>query len=108
MAAINVATDSAADGVADRDRRAASEAMTVVAYAPAMFEVYTAGDVYRVDLRDTRCTCDDHRYREPTDGCKHYRRVLMAIGARDIPRGVDVDHVLATHPTVHVEADRDA
>jgi hypothetical protein len=89
--------------VDDRDRRAASEAMTVVGFGPAMFEVFTAGSCYRVDLRDTRCTCDDWKYREPENGCKHIRRTLMAIGGRDIPRGVDVDPVLAQRPAVTVE-----
>lgn len=87
-------------GVDDRDRRAAEEAMTVVGFGPAMFEVYTASEVYRVDVRDGRCTCDDYRYREPEKGCKHIRRVHFAIGARHVPAGVDVDHVLATRPAV--------
>jgi hypothetical protein len=90
-------------GVDDRDRRAASEAMTVVGVGPAMFEVYTASDRYRVDVRDSRCTCDDYRYREPDEGCKHIRRVHMAVGARDIPAGVAVDYVLAQRTAANVE-----
>jgi hypothetical protein len=92
-------TTSATASVDDRDRRALKEAMTVVGFGPAMFEVYTAGsNVYRVDLRDGRCTCDDHRYRGET--CKHIRRVLYAVGGRDSRLGVDVDPVLAKRPAV--------
>jgi len=95
-----IATTAGETEVDDRDRRAASEAMTVVGFGPAMFEVYTAGDCYRVDVRDGRCTCDDYRYREPEKGCKHIRRVHFAVGARDVPAGVDVDPVLADRPAV--------
>ncbi|WP_135852595.1 hypothetical protein [Halorussus salinus] len=95
-----VSTTGDAATVDARDRRAAEEAMTVTPFGPAMFEVYTTDSVYRVDIRDGRCTCDDYRHREPDGGCKHIRRVLFAIGARDIPAGVDVDYVLRTRPAV--------
>ena len=92
------ATSTTSREVDDRDRRAAEEAMTVVGFGPAMFEVYTTGPVYRVDLRDGRCTCDDHCYRGVE--CKHIRRALMAVGGRPIPEDVDVDPLLAKRPAV--------
>ncbi len=94
-----IATPDIETEVDDRDRRAASEAMTVVGFGPLLFEVYTTDAVYRVDLKDDRCLCDDHRYRGVT--CKHSRRVEMALGLRDIPSGVDIDYVLANRAAVN-------
>jgi hypothetical protein len=101
-----IAETTAADQeIADRDRRAATEAMTVVNTAPAMFAVYTATEVYRVDLKIGGCTCPDSQYRrDEIEYCKHERRVLMALGEREIPTGVAVDYVLAQRPAVEADA----
>lgn len=92
------------DGVLDeRDARALTTPMSVledvgiVAGADGMFEVTTAsGREYVVDIdapEGARCLCDDQKYRQPDDGCKHIRRVLFEIGERAIPSWVDRDDV---------------
>jgi len=93
MAAVeNAAT---ADSVDDRTRRAAEEAMAVLPVAEDLYRVYSGADAdYLVDLRDASCGCADWGYREPDEGCKHARRVLMSLGRRPIPDGVRVDHAL--------------
>jgi len=83
------------DTIEERDRRAATEAMAVVLEAPDLARVYSGTDSdYRVDARGPACECADYRYREPVGGCKHIRRVKMALGIREIPEGVRVDPAL--------------
>lgn len=97
----------------DRDVRAATEYLYVLPYGPMMYECYSEdGEAYRVDLKLGGCTCSDWRFREPDEGCKHARRVLMALGERDIPATVavdEVDRMLAERPAVKEQlADRRA
>jgi hypothetical protein len=70
-----------------RDCRALTEYQTVFAVAPGVFDVVAEGPTYRVDLQQGVCECKDSRMRHVS--CKHQRRVEFAIGARDIPAGVD-------------------
>jgi hypothetical protein len=72
-------------------------------------EVYSvtteSGREYRVDRRDGRCTCPDHKHRSAR--CKHLRRVAFATGERSVPAGVDgVDERLGEHTdgTAHAVA----
>lgn len=84
----------------DRDRRALTEAMTVL---PEGGDIYTVvgqhgNGEYRVDGREKRCTCADHTYRQIQ--CKHIRRVDFATGERPVPRWVDperIDSYLGEH-----------
>ncbi|WP_135807327.1 hypothetical protein [Halorussus marinus] len=93
MAAVE--TETTADSVDDRDRRAAEEAMAVMPIDEDRYRVYSGADAdYLVDLRDPACECADWRYREPEEGCKHARRVLQTLGRRPIPDGVRVDPAL--------------
>lgn len=71
----------------DRDIRALSERMTVFAVAPGIFDVVGEGSMYRVDLQDGRCECPDSLHRDVE--CKHERRVRFAIGAREVPQGIE-------------------
>lgn len=80
------------DDVDARDRRAAEEYLAVVKDAPGMFTVYSfEGYPRTVDLVGRVCSCKDFEYRQPAGGCKHIRRVLMELGERPIPPGVDPD-----------------
>lgn len=75
-----------------RDRRAAEEYLVPVKDAPGMFTVYShEGHPRTVDVVQRVCTCKDFEYRQPAGGCKHLRRVLMELGERPVPAGVDVD-----------------
>lgn len=90
-----MATSQDVDGVDARTRRAAEEYLVTVNHAPGMFRVYSHdGEPRTVDLIERACTCGDFQYRQPDGGCKHIRRVLLAIGERPIPPGVDADPVL--------------
>lgn len=96
------------DDVEQRTERALTECMTVL---PEGGDIYTVvgenGTTYVVDSRVGRCTCDDHKYREPTGGCKHQRRVEFATGVRAVPVDVErVDDLLGEHTdeTPHVVA----
>ena len=85
------ATDGCTD-LEDRDVRALTEHMTVLPLGGNVYSVTTqSGSEYRVDAREDRCTCPDHRYREVR--CKHIRRVVFATGERPIPARVDADEV---------------
>ena len=66
-----------------RDRRALSERLTVVDYAPDIYQVYSEeGTEYLVDIRTPSCTCPDFMYREPD--CKHIRRARIEAGQYDL------------------------
>jgi hypothetical protein len=75
----------------DRTRRALTEHMGIV---PEGGDIYTvigqnSNGEHRVDLQTGRCTCPDYEYNLPTvDGretCKHYERVLFALGREPVP-----------------------
>lgn len=68
-----------------RTIRAATEIMTVVEEADALFSVTTqSGSEYTVDLREPACTCPDYEYRDDIQECKHIRRVRIEVGQVDI------------------------
>lgn len=79
-----MASESIQPDVDSRTVRAATEYMTVVEEARALFEVTTeSGSVYTVDLREPACTCPDFQYRDEVTACKHQRRVRLAVGQVD-------------------------
>jgi len=88
------------ESIEPRTERALTECMTVL---PEGGDVYTVvgenqNGEYQVDARTGVCSCDDFKYREPADGCKHVRRVAFATGARPVPIDVDgVDEHLGEH-----------
>ena len=87
-----------------RDRRALTEAMTVL--PPALdaglesheFRVVTPTGNYRVDVAAEACDCPDSLHRGAR--CKHLRRVDFARGVSSIPEWVNreaVDDELGQH-----------
>lgn len=73
--------------VEPRTIRAATEHMTVIETAHALFSVTTeSGSEYTVDLREPACSCPDYRHREEVKECKHIRRVRLVTGQVDIAR----------------------
>ena len=91
-AACNTAATDRGTDLDDRDARALTECMSVL---PKGGDVYTVvgenGGTYGVDLREGRCTCPDHEYREVR--CKHIRRAEFATGERSIPAWADTDTI---------------
>jgi hypothetical protein len=87
------------DGIAERDRRALTECMTVLPEGGDMYTVVGENDsTYQVDTRGGRCTCPDHEHRDVH--CKHIRRATFATGQRPIPPQIDrdaVDDLLGEH-----------
>jgi predicted nucleic acid-binding Zn finger protein len=80
-----VSSESIQPDVEPRTVRAATEHMTVIDEAPAMFSVTTqSGSEYLVDLREGVCSCPDYRNREPQGGCKHLRRVRIVVSQVDV------------------------
>jgi hypothetical protein len=80
-----VSSESVQPDVEPRTIRAATEHMTVIEEAPAMFSVTTqSGSEYTVDLREGVCSCPDYRNREPEGGCKHLRRVRIVVSQVDV------------------------
>jgi len=76
----------------DRDARALTECMSVLPEGGDIFEVVGEnGGTYRVDAREGRCTCPDHKHRNAR--CKHKRRVAFATGERPVPAWVKVSAV---------------
>lgn len=68
-----------------RTIRAATEIMTVIEEADALFLVVTeSGSEYTVDLREPACSCPDFEYRDDIQECKHIRRVRIEVGQIDI------------------------
>jgi len=64
-----------------RTIRAATEIMTVIEEADALFSVTTeSGSEYTVDLRKPACTCPDFQHREEVKEFKHIRRVRLSVG----------------------------
>jgi hypothetical protein len=102
-------TTDAIESIERRTERALTDYMTVLPEGGDIYSVTTeSGSEYRVDGREGRCTCPDHRHRGAR--CKHLRRVAFATGARPIPGDVAltgaVDPDLGAHtdatPTVAV------
>ena len=80
-----MSSESIQPDVEPRTVRAATEHMTVIEEAPALFSVTTqSGSEYTVDLREGVCSCPDYRNREPEGGCKHVRRTRMEVGQVDV------------------------
>lgn len=83
----------------EREARALSESMTVLADGGSMFTVVgeNGNGEHRVDAKRDRCTCRDCQYNLPTDDgrewCKHRERVAFATGKKAIPAWVDMDRV---------------
>ena len=67
-----------------RTIRAATEIMTVIEEADALFLVVTESGSYTVDLREPACTCPDFQHREEVKECKHIRRVRISVGQGDV------------------------
>ena len=68
-----------------RTIRAATEIMTVIEEADALFLVVTeSGSEYTVDLREPACSCRDFEFRDDIQECKHIRRVRIEVGQVDI------------------------
>lgn len=69
----------------------------------------TSGHSHTVDVREGRCTCKDHQYRE-TD-CKHRRRARIALGHEVVDThtlaAVDVDENLGANAPGPVVATSD-
>ena len=75
-----------------REVRALTEYMTVLPLGGDIYSVTTqSGSEYRVDAREGRCTCPDHKHRDVQ--CKHQRRCAFATGERPIPAWADTDEV---------------
>lgn len=80
-----MSSESVQPEVDARTLRAASEHMTVIEEAQALFSVTTqSGSEYTVDLREGVCSCPDYTHREPEGGCKHLRRTRIEVGQVDI------------------------
>ena len=80
-----MSSESVQPDVEPRTIRAATEHMTVIEEAPAMFSVTTqSGSEYTVDLREPACTCPDFQHREEVTECKHIRRVRLNVGQVDV------------------------
>lgn len=80
-----MSSESIQPDVEPRTVRAATEHMTVIEEALAVFSVTTqSGSEYTVDLREGVCSCPDYRNREPKGGCKHLRRTRMEVGQVDV------------------------
>lgn len=71
--------------VEPRTIRAATEHMSVIEEADALFSVTTeSGSEYRVDLREPACTCPDYSHRPDVKECKHIRRVRLVTNQVDM------------------------
>ena len=80
-----MSSESVQPEVEPRTIRAATDIMTVIEEADALFSVTTqSGSEYTVDLREGVCSCPDYRNREPEGGCKHLRRTRIEVGQVDI------------------------
>jgi hypothetical protein len=75
------------EAAARRARRAREEEMTVsLRQTGGIYDVQSAsGNTYRVDIAGPECSCPDWQEREPDGGCKHLRRVRLAIQAGSVP-----------------------
>jgi len=79
-----MSSESVQPDIEPRTLRAATEHMTVIEEADALFSVTTqSGSEYTVDLREPACTCPDFEYRDGVEECKHIRRVRIEVGQVD-------------------------
>jgi hypothetical protein len=92
-----IATEIETIGLEPRTERALTEYMTVLSLCGEIYSVTTeGGSEYRVDAREDRCTCPDHRHRDVR--CKHQRCVAFAVSERPVPADVlYVDKQLGDH-----------
>lgn len=67
----------------DRAIAALEDVVAVEHTAPGMVEVVTVSDAYTVDVREGRCTCPDHQYRDAH--CKHLIRAEIETGQSVVP-----------------------
>ena len=80
-----MSSESVQPEVEPRTIRAATEYMTVIEQAPAMFSVTTeSGSEYTVDLREPACTCPDFQHREEVTECKHIIRTRLIVNQIDV------------------------
>jgi hypothetical protein len=75
------------EAAARRARRAREEEMTVsLRQTGGIYDVHSeSGHTYRVDIAGEECSCPDWQEREPEGGCKHLRRVRLAVRAGQVP-----------------------
>ncbi len=75
------------EAAARRARRVSAEEMTVsLRQKGGSYDVRSAsGNTYRVDIAGAECSCPDWQERQPEGGCKHLRRVWLAVGAGRVP-----------------------
>jgi hypothetical protein len=75
------------EAAARRARRAREEQMTVaLRQTGGIYDVHSeSGNTYRVDIAGEECSCPDWQEREPEGGCKHLRRVRLAVRAGRVP-----------------------
>lgn len=76
----------------DRAKRARNEPMLVVPETDpggeciGLYAVSTgSASTYTVDLTDGRCDCPDMQHNQPEGGCKHWRRVALAVEETSLP-----------------------
>lgn len=80
-----MASESIQPDITQRTIRAATEYMTIIEKAPALFDVVSeSGAAYTVDLREPACSCRDFLYRDNIAACKHLTRVRLEVGQVDI------------------------
>jgi hypothetical protein len=100
---MSTTTPTTEESIDKRTTRAVTGNMVVVPEGgtTGLFDVYSAKDgvneIYTVDLREERCMCGDYEHRKPAGGCKHIRRVKLALGVMDVPEALreEIDPVLA-------------
>lgn len=89
------------DSIAKKTIRAATEDMTLDYDG----DDFIVNDDYTVFV-GLGCECEDFRWRQPAGGCKHMRRVRMAIGADRIPTNDELPGDKTVHETVYEQYDR--
>ncbi|MHB9288801.1 hypothetical protein ACKVMT_17370 [Halobacteriales archaeon Cl-PHB] len=84
-----------------RTRRALTEDMAVNVARMEASGIYrvegASGLGYRVDLTAWTCSCPDYTKREPPGGCKHLRRVDLAVLVGNVP-GPDGEYTRSKPP----------
>jgi hypothetical protein len=98
--------------VEKRTRKALEEPLSVVALDGTPLDdtdasvvrviSHTGGD-YRVDVRDGKCTCPDHEYRDAE--CKHIKRSRIALGRTPIESDTLAACTVDPNFGDHVDAD---
>jgi predicted nucleic acid-binding Zn finger protein len=108
---MSVDTSDELDSIETRTRRALEEPLTVLTtdLKPVDEDEDTSivtvtshsGSEYTVDVREGRCTCPDHKHRDPEGGCKHLRRARVALAHDSVDSDtlarLDIDAGLAEH-----------